>query len=1042
MEITLFTRTPTVSGVSDNALLRTYGDGPQTYAVVNNGMRYQQSTEGSKGTKLTEITIILPPEPEPQKVTLTMAVAPVEAVKNGCTTILAPGDHKYNKGAFVNVMAVPQMEKGWYFMKWTGNVSGTNLITGVKMDQDKVAIANFTELKLAVSGFEDKRFFCASQINKEKRLGMLPVTLCAGGVDDWTLSRINLKSSGSGNEATDITEVNIFHQGSSIYRGKYAVDNGQIEASFQPPISIKAGECVTIYLDYDFPELDINAYAADEPKTFLVETGAVVAKPVHDESGLIAGKAEIDSFCIGRVYNSKKLVFARINEAIFSPKTTNGDTCFVCPGEYKESVTLNKDISLLGIEGAENTTINGGSSWALEVSDGNLVSGFTFVGSSTGVEASLHAAIEFKNGALTKFSDNRTLLDRMRVASSLNIELTNNKFYALKSLKLRKTHGCKIINNQPLGDEAKIELLGSTENEITGNSNFAIEISSLFDLGREVYSQANFVSDNTLTGVLVRNVALNRIIGNTISSPGTYGGVYIGGEIAIENTVEDNEIYSCAASGIEIVVAPETVVRGNRIHDNADNGLMIFSSSFTEAHHNTIYRNHGHGIVVASLSVFSKIYDNTVSDHQTDDRSGICVSESRNTKVYSNQVWRNCTRIKVYKSPSTVIGLNNVIDSFCLFTGISLDGSSPEIFGNSIVNNTGNGIFAENGSNPVVRSNNIFGNSEFGVNNADASVTIDAQKNWWGEATGTVAAGINGMVDGSNWMTQPIGLVMALDYDTLYMRQGQRDSLARWLRDWSNAAEQVSFTASSELSGWMISTESSIVALTDSTGGHVVFAIAPPTGVLPGTVNKIHCTAQSAAGSTSDSCVTVVFESQLAPMAIEPDSLVMDAGDVYQFAVHDFDSSGADYPVNAAWTASSGEIDQTGLYTASGDTGEVWVTAMDKYTRISATAHVFVRSKTGVLEKDFIPGEYSLEQNYPNPFNPTTVIKSRLPQTRWVKLEAYNTLCQRMALLVDERQKAGQYELTFRANDLASGLYFYRLQAGDFSLQSKMLLTR
>ncbi|HDQ00471.1 MAG TPA: hypothetical protein ENN22_14995, partial [bacterium] len=307
VEITLFTRTP---AFSSNSLLKSFGDEPKTYAVVNNGPKYQQSTEGSKGTKLTEI-VVYPPH-EPQKVDLTMAVEPPEAAEAGCSTIPAPGSHRYNKGAHVNLMAVPNQEQGWFFKEWTGDASGKDLIVGVTMDRDKIATAHFEELMLTVSGTEDKRVYCASQINEEKKFVILPVTLCASEVDDWTVSRINFKSSGTGDEAADIEEVNVFKAGVNIYNGKYANDNGVIQANFQPPINIQAGECVTIYFNYDFSTLDINSYASDQPKTFLVETGAVIAKPDHYESGLIAGKAQIDTFSIGRVYNSKKVVFSQI----------------------------------------------------------------------------------------------------------------------------------------------------------------------------------------------------------------------------------------------------------------------------------------------------------------------------------------------------------------------------------------------------------------------------------------------------------------------------------------------------------------------------------------------------------------------------------------------------------------------------------------------------------------------------------------------------------------------------------------------------------
>jgi hypothetical protein len=89
-----------------------------------------------------------------------------------------------------------------------------------------------------------------------------------------------------------------------------------------------------------------------------------------------------------------------------------------------------------------------------------------------------------------------------------------------------------------------------------------------------------------------------------------------------------------------------------------------------------------------------------------------------------------------------------------------------------------------------------------------------------------------------------------------------------------------------------------------------------------------------------------------------------------------------------------------------------------------------------------IPKAFSLSQNYPNPFNPSTVIKYGLPYDAMVTLEAYNILGQRVALLVNEEQKAGFHEVVFQTSALGSGVYFYRLSSGGFTETRKMLIVR
>ena len=89
-----------------------------------------------------------------------------------------------------------------------------------------------------------------------------------------------------------------------------------------------------------------------------------------------------------------------------------------------------------------------------------------------------------------------------------------------------------------------------------------------------------------------------------------------------------------------------------------------------------------------------------------------------------------------------------------------------------------------------------------------------------------------------------------------------------------------------------------------------------------------------------------------------------------------------------------------------------------------------------------LPKTFALEQNYPNPFNPTTVISYQLPVASEVKLEVYDVLGRRVMVLVNGRQEAGAYNITLNAANLSSGMYFYRLQAGNFVATKKMMLVK
>lgn len=89
-----------------------------------------------------------------------------------------------------------------------------------------------------------------------------------------------------------------------------------------------------------------------------------------------------------------------------------------------------------------------------------------------------------------------------------------------------------------------------------------------------------------------------------------------------------------------------------------------------------------------------------------------------------------------------------------------------------------------------------------------------------------------------------------------------------------------------------------------------------------------------------------------------------------------------------------------------------------------------------------VPADYVLKQNYPNPFNPATRIAFDIPSSSNVKLTVYNSLGKEVQTLVNENLKAGKYEVTFNANNLSSGVYYYRLTAGQFTISKVMTLIK
>jgi len=88
------------------------------------------------------------------------------------------------------------------------------------------------------------------------------------------------------------------------------------------------------------------------------------------------------------------------------------------------------------------------------------------------------------------------------------------------------------------------------------------------------------------------------------------------------------------------------------------------------------------------------------------------------------------------------------------------------------------------------------------------------------------------------------------------------------------------------------------------------------------------------------------------------------------------------------------------------------------------------------VENEILPSQFQLSQNYPNPFNPLTTIRFTISESDLVTLKVYDILGNEVTSLVNEEKSAGVYEVEFDSNGLTSGIYFYRLQAGDPSTGS------
>jgi len=147
--------------------------------------------------------------------------------------------------------------------------------------------------------------------------------------------------------------------------------------------------------------------------------------------------------------------------------------------------------------------------------------------------------------------------------------------------------------------------------------------------------------------------------------------------------------------------------------------------------------------------------------------------------------------------------------------------------------------------------------------------------------------------------------------------------------------------------------------------------------------------------------------------------------------------------LNLDFEAASGKLTISAIFGLNRDVTVEITATDDSSAEASESILVQVETISGLADRiSDQPAVFALSQNYPNPFNPSTTIRYQLADAVDVQLQIYNTLGQTVAVLVSERQSAGEYRVKFdtAAFNLASGVYIYHLRAGNFQQVRKMIL--
>lgn len=541
------------------------------------------------------------------------------------------------------------------------------------------------------------------------------------------------------------------------------------------------------------------------------------------------------------------------------------------------------------------------------------------------------------------------------------------------------------------------------------------------------------ISEILSAGIYVEYSTLSVIHHNTFRN--CYYGVSVWGE-ASSTQIVSNYINS-SNEGIFAMNTKNCTAKNNSISSNGT-GIRVFDCKNIVLIENDLNFCEHTGIDISSSS-------NSVIEKNKSWKNfyGIEIYECNNLRFTGNKLFQNITGFEATNSSQIDFSSSNVSANNGTNTGISLDNSDVTLTGNNISDNNGNGILLDNNSTAYISQNNIFGNAGYAINNDNQNVNLDVSNNWWGDKNGPAQGSLQGNISVSNWLIAPVSLVSKPRKDTLYVVAGKTDSAFVYFQNLKSPDDILDITVSDD-EGWIKSSKSFTEEMRDSSGISVNIIFSIPNNVKSGIVNKVLIEANSHNDinlSVRDSFSIAVYSAELNEMSIGPDSTTITPGDSLQLAVNGYDQFGNSVYVNPAWQTNIGEISSNGLF-KSFELGTATIIATDLLTGKKCNATVFVSDVVPVEQEKVLVTEFNLYQNYPNPFNPVTKISYSIPQTAFVKITIYNILGQVVTVLTDMEQQPGKYEVVFNASTLSSGIYFYRMHAGDFVQTKKIILLK
>lgn len=613
--------------------------------------------------------------------------------------------------------------------------------------------------------------------------------------------------------------------------------------------------------------------------------------------------------------------------------------------------------------------------------------------------------------------------------------------------------GNRITNNAGTG------ILSSRANIVSdtleGNE-YPIGVTGIISKPNTINDQGNFYQDNVIQDNKIDSVInLRGIIQGVLG--GTKPAGYTNNIIVVNEGIRVN-------SGDSLVVSPGTIVKFNGRHSIDNEGTFLSMGE------------------VDNKIVFTSFKDDTYGGNTNRDTTGVVPEPSDWYRIYFNGQSTDSSIVKntIVRYSQYGLNFNNsdaLVDSsaisYAYSYGLSFDGSSSGTVRSSDIhnNNYGVNIGRYSSGSPVFHLNNFYDN-ENGAMNKFNSNTIMAENNYWGDPTGPLVdkgsdQNLNGQGDYINVNEG------AVDYRPFLT--GRNGIL---LGDVTENGTISAFDASSVLQQIVgsISLSGNALAAADVTGNGDVSAM-DASYILQFVVGNISGFPGQGKRASYDMTEAIALSYE-----VEDDHVLMNIENKEDINIlsNEFDVVLPGHNVKSVELAGSDFADVFSMdYRIDGDTIRVALAANKVITKSGVLASLsfnfeeegsnegtrnmsfnkFMINETDITEfvnqtytsneelLGDIPVEFDLKQNYPNPFNPSTNIAYDLPVAGQVKIQVFNILGQLVQTVVDTKQKAGRYKVSWDASRFSSGTYLLRIdfngdQNKNYSQIRKMLLIK